>query len=888
VGDFFESAPLAVTEDKPGGHGLAGRAVRELKAVISNDVRSDPQRLMRKELDERGINSLALVPLIVGGEAIGVLALYAADVGFFDDEEMKLLLELAGDISFALDHIEKEEKVRRLTRVHAVLTGINAAIVRIRDREALFRESCRIAVEAGQMRMAWIGIVDPRREEVVPAAFSGAEQGLLKIIQLSTREDSGRFGMAGRAIRDRAPSVSHDLLADQRIRYSKEQKERGFRSLAMIPLIVDGAAIGVLGLHVAEAGFFNPDEMKLLMELAGNIAFALEHIDKEEKLQRLTRVQAVLSGINALSVRASDRAELFREACRIAVQSGQFPLAWVAVADQRDHRVKAVAWAGDEGGFVQLTRPTADAKERGQAGLSAQAIESRMPAICNDIEADGGRFMRYPKEALARGYRSAVALPLVIEGRAVSALVLYAAEAGFFDDEEMKLLVELAGDLSFALDHLEKAERINYLAYYDELTGLANRTLFRERLQQHIVAAVNARRSFALLVVNVDRFRAINDAFGRQAGDELLKQIAGRFVIAPGDANRLARIGADHFAYVGTTAESEEDVARRTDSRLDRWFGSPYRVGANELRVSVTAGIAVFPSDGSDGDELLKNAEAALKKAKAGGERYLFFEQQMTERIADKLSLENKLRQALEKEEFVLHYQPKVDLETRTVVGVEALIRWNSPEKGLVPPLHFIPLLEETGLILQVGAWALSRAARDQRAWVEQKLKAPRVAVNVSPMQLRQRDFVSVVERAIRDGVAPTAIDLEITESLVMEDVKGNVEKLKAVRALGMNIAVDDFGTGYSSLGYLAQLPVQALKIDRSFIIRMGDDPNAMTLVSTIISLAHSLRLKVVAEGVETEDQAKFLRLLRCDEMQGYLFSKPLPNDALVALLGKS
>jgi diguanylate cyclase (GGDEF)-like protein len=505
--------------------------------------------------------------------------------------------------------------------------------------------------------------------------------------------------------------------------------------------------------------------------------------------------------------------------------------------------------------------------------------------ICNDIEADGAEAMRYPKEALERGLRSAAALPLVIEAKVVGALVLYAAEAGFFDDEEMKLLVELAGDISFALDHLEKAERINYLAYYDALTGLANRALFQERLGQKMRDAGTGKQKLAIWILDLERFKAVNDAFGRQTGDELLQQVAARLKAAETDETRMARIGADHFAIVSDQAQNENDIARLTEGRLQQLFEAPFQVAGQELRVAARFGIALYPQDGADGEALLRSAEAALKKAKATGERYLFFAQEMTARIADKLSLENRLRQALEKEQFVLHYQPKVDLQTRAVVGVEALIRWQSPDKGLVPPLHFIPLLEETGLILQVGAWALSRAARDHRAWVEQKLKAPRVAVNVSAMQLRQRDFVGVIERAISDGVAPTAIDLEITESLVMDDIKGNIDKLQAVRALGVNIAVDDFGTGYSSLGYLAQLPVQALKIDRSFIVRMGDDPNAMTLVSTIISLAHSLRLKVIAEGVETEDQAKFLRLLRCDEMQGYLFSKPVPAEQLVALL---
>ena len=286
-------------------------------------------------------------------------------------------------------------------------------------------------------------------------------------------------------------------------------------------------------------------------------------------------------------------------------------------------------------------------------------------------------------------------------------------------------------------------------------------------------------------------------------------------------------------------------------------------------------------------DTLFRNAEAALKMAKASGDRYLFYTQAMNEHVAEKMALENRLRQALEKDEFVLHYQPKVDLETRSIVGVEALIRWQSPELGLVAPMKFIPLMEETGLILPVGTWALKRASLDHRNLVNQGLKASRVAVNVSSIQLRQRDFVGSVEQAIMEGVAPTGIDLEITESLIMEDIQGTIEKLKAVRGLGVTIAIDDFGTGYSSLGYLAKLPVQTLKIDRSFIITMLKEPDTMMLVQTIISMAHSLKLNVVAEGVDSEDQAKILRLLRCDQMQGYLFSRPVPFDQLIALLTK-
>jgi EAL domain-containing protein (putative c-di-GMP-specific phosphodiesterase class I) len=245
------------------------------------------------------------------------------------------------------------------------------------------------------------------------------------------------------------------------------------------------------------------------------------------------------------------------------------------------------------------------------------------------------------------------------------------------------------------------------------------------------------------------------------------------------------------------------------------------------------------------------------------------------------------LRQALERDEFVLHYQPKVDLRDHRIVGVEALIRWQNPELGLVAPGRFIPLMEETGIILEAGAWALKRAVLDHKRWLDLGLPAPRVAVNVSAVQLRKKDYIGTLTEALRHGAAPAGIDLEITESLVMDDIQGNIEKLKAARKLGVGIAIDDFGTGYSSLGYLARLPVQALKIDRSFIITMLNEPDTMTLVSTIISLAHSLKLHVIAEGVDQEEQAKMLRLLRCDQMQGYLFSRPVPFDGITELLRK-
>ncbi len=601
----------------------------------------------------------------------------------------------------------------------------------------------------------------------------------------------------------------------------------------------------------------------------------------DDRIRRLNRVYAVLSGINSAIVRIRERDELFSEACRIAVSEGEFILARVLELDSNGRARIAATTESDARLFQGVVDEYNSNPEHSQS-LLAVALRSGHPLISNDVASD----VRIPgRAALTKEGNYALALlPIVVEKRVAGAIVLRAQETGMFDEDERRLLLELVSNLAFALELMDKQKKIDYLAYYDALTGLANRGLFHERLSQYLYAARQGQGKLALALLDVVRFKTINDSLGRQAGDALLKEVAERLGRAVDPAN-IARISGDHFAIVLPEIKGRSEIGRTVESIWRDCFAQPFRLNDTELRISARAGIALFPSDGDSADTLFANAEAALQKAQETGERLQFHSREMTERVAGQLSLENKLRLALEKEEFVLHYQPKVDLETRAIVGVEALIRWQSPELGLVPPIKFIPLMEETGLILEAGTWALKQAALDHRKWFDLGLKPPRVAVNVSPIQLRQRDFVDSVERAIIEGIAPTGIDLEITESLIMEDVQGSIGKLKAVRDLGVCIAIDDFGTGYSSLGYLAKLPVQTLKIDRSFIITMLNDPDTMTLVQTIISLAHSLRLKVVAEGVDKEEQAKMLRLLRCEEMQGYLFSKPIPFEAMTALL---
>jgi diguanylate cyclase (GGDEF)-like protein/PAS domain S-box-containing protein len=598
----------------------------------------------------------------------------------------------------------------------------------------------------------------------------------------------------------------------------------------------------------------------------------------ESRIKQLNRVYAVLSGINALIVRVHDRDELFREACRIAIEQGEFRMALICLSDQGAQRLVLAASAGIDEELQVAIKDVFLLSGGAPDNVIAQTIREKKAIAINELQSD-------PRVLFAKHYirfevRSLAILPLIVANDAVGALALYARESDFFQAEEIGLLTDLTGNVSFALDSIEKEKKLNYLSYYDVLTGLANRSLFLERLELFKRSAMANGHKLAVFLIDLERFKNINESLGRPAGDELLRRVAEWLTNRVGDATLLARVGADLFAVVLPKVTQEGDVTGLLEQTVEALGQHEFRLEEIDCRIGAKVGVAVLPDDGADVDSLLENAEAALKRAKIKGDRYLFYTEKMTEMVAGRLTLENQLRQALDREEFVLHYQPKVSLVTGKLTGAEALIRWNDPRTGLVPPAKFIPILEETGLIFEVGRWALNRAISDYLRWRNGGLAVVRIAVNVSPLQLRHRNFVAEIAAAIGvDAHAGIGLELEITESLIMEDVKLSIASLHAIREMGVSIAIDDFGTGFSSLSYLHKLPVDALKIDRSFVDGMTVAPEALALVSTIINLARWMRLKVVAEGVETEEQQRLLRLLSCDEMQGYIFSKPLPAE---------
>jgi diguanylate cyclase (GGDEF)-like protein/PAS domain S-box-containing protein len=631
-------------------------------------------------------------------------------------------------------------------------------------------------------------------------------------------------------------------------------------------------------------GFPILDDAGVPYRTAGVASDVTQRKQADLRIKGLNRLNAVLSSISSAIVRVSSRDELFTEACRIAVDAGQFRIAWIGITDRSAGRIVPIAAAGTDGGFLQDAADRLSLDENASPGspLAVRAVVAKAVRFTNDVENEP--YIAFRTLLLQRGSRSMAALPLIVANEAVGVVVLAAADTDFFDAEELKLLAELAGNIAFALDHIEKRERLDYLAHYDVLTGLPNRTLFHDWLVHGLRVSNADAPLMAVALLDLERFRRVNETLGRAAGDELLRGVAARLLRSN---ETVARIGADTFALSLHDLRSAEEVSHVLDAIVSRCFSEPFPVQGQSLRIACRTGVALFPADGADAESLLRNAEAAIKNGKLSGDRQMFYASEMNSRVAEALAIETRLRRAVERHEFVLHYQPKVSLRDGHVTGVEALIRWQDPERGLVPPGLFIPILEETGMIAEIGRWAVEQALTDLSAWTSKGLAVPRVAVNVSAIQLQRPDFVaSVIDAVQRAGDVPEALDLEITESLIMRDVEASIRKLQMLRGLGIRIDMDDFGTGHSSLSYIARLPLDKIKIDRSFIVGMGERAERDSIVSGIVALVHSLGLRVVAEGIETEVQARRLAMLGCDEAQGFYYSRPVPWEQLAASYG--
>jgi diguanylate cyclase (GGDEF)-like protein/PAS domain S-box-containing protein len=453
---------------------------------------------------------------------------------------------------------------------------------------------------------------------------------------------------------------------------------------------------------------------------------------------------------------------------------------------------------------------------------------------------------------------------------------------------------ELGQDQNYVLvatditEHKQAAERINYLAHFDVLTDLPNRVSMQGRVAHILAQAKISSTQVAILFVDLDRFKAINDSLGHHAGDAVLKGVAARLKACMRAADLVSRLGGDEFVVV--LPQTDEEGAKQVANKIREELSVPYLFDNQNLTVTPTIGISVYPDDGEDADTLIRNADSALYHAKdSGRNNYLFFTQRMNLAAIERMVLENGMRAALDREEFVLHYQPQIELDTGTLVGFEALIRWQHPERGLLHPARFIPLAEESDLIVAMGDWVTREACRQNAAWQRAGLQALPVSVNLSARQLVNRSLTKTVQTILSEtGLAPRYLELELTETMLMDNAGTPVNVIAELADHGVSFAIDDFGTGYSNLGYLRRFPIHRLKLDQSFVRGITSHHGDAAIVRAVLGLASNLHLKVLAEGVETAEQLEFLRAEGCDEIQGYFIGKPLPAEQFAKVLAST
>ena len=900
---------VSLNADHPRGQGLCGTAFRSRQACIANDLRADPRgATFRPFILSDGARSGAAFPLFVSGKAVGVMLFISADPDTFTTEFAELLQRLADNVSFALENFgHADEKARtegqkeRLSRMLAALSATNEAIMRARSRTELFELVCEATASGARFTSTTIALASPGSDELRIVAAAGPAAETTRHVRLSVNDaDPEGRGLSGTAFRTGRPCISNDYVTDQRVAaFHAVVSVDGARSGAAFPLLVGGKVVGIMIYMSAEPGTFRPEFAELLQRLADNVSFALENFDRadekartEEQKERLGRMFAALSATNEAIMRAKSRAELFQLVCAAAATGGKFTSTTIALTKSGSDYLEVVATGGPSAVSARGVRLSVNEAHPEGRGACGTAFRSGVACIINDYLADP-RCQAFHAQARKDGTKSGASFPLFARGQVVGMLVFVATEKDTFTPEFAELLQRLADNVSFALENFarvdEKAQadqRIEYLASHDSLTDLPNRDMFNGMLRRTIDAAQRYGRSFAVLFIDLDRFKVINDSLGHDAGDMLLVEIGGRLRRALRSSDVVARLGGDEFVVILEEAAERHEVERIAGELLSV-LSQPLQLSGHECHTTASIGIAMYPSDGADTQTLTKNADMAMYLAKEDGKNgFRFFTREIKTQSIERLTLESALRRALERDQFSLHYQPKVDMASGQITGVEALLRWNHPELGLISPGQFIPLAEETGLIVPIGRWVLTEACAQNMAWQRRGLRPVTMAVNLSPRQFADPHLLHDVDQAlVSSGMSPVLLQLEVTESMVMRNVSRAIKVLDAIQSRGIRLAIDDFVTGYSSMSLMKQFPIDTIKIDRSFVRDLPVDSEDQAIAQAIISMGKALGMTVIAEGVETVEQEAFLRSHACDEMQGYLFSKPLPAREMASLL---
>lgn len=738
-----------------------------------------------------------------------------------------------------------EQQLHRVLRARKVMTRCNRTLVRATDEDALLQDACRFLVELGGHGAAWIGLVRHDAESSIETvASAGDDEGILKQAKFSWADNGLGQGPAGLAVRTGKPQVVHDITADPGLRrWHQIAVERSFKAAAILPLQYEQETYGVLCIVTTDANAFDPDEVDLLAELADDIAFGIHTLRARVVQQQLAatlelRNRAIEESSNAIVISRADR----RADNPVIYANRAFTLmTGYGAGEALGRNVRFLL--GDDWDQPDIERLREAMRHGEDARVTLRNYRKDGSLMWNEISLASMRD--------AHG--------------------------------EVSHFISIFNDVT---DRVRYEAELEQQATHDALTGLANRSLLNDRMQRAIIRAARDDTTVAVMLLDLDRFKLINDSLGHATGDALLQETARRLAASVRKGDTVARLGGDEFMIVMSDMCTENDAATLACKVLES-LAEPMLLNDREIAVTCSIGVSLYPRDGEAADKLLKHADVAMYRAKElGRNRFQFYAPEMNERILERLELENSLRRALEHDELELYYQPKVELAHGFVVGAEALIRWRHPRLGMVHPGEFIPLAEESGLIVPIGEWVIDSACRQLRTWHEQGLQEVSVAVNVSARQFQHDQLAGVLARALTDHrVPPQRLHVEVTESAVMSHPERTIVTLQELKKIGVQISLDDFGTGYSSLNYLKRFPIDSIKIDRSFVADISTSAEDAAIALMVISLAHSLNQTVIAEGVEDGAQLAFLRRHRCDEMQGYLFSRPLPAEHFARLL---
>jgi diguanylate cyclase (GGDEF)-like protein/PAS domain S-box-containing protein len=883
-----------------------------------------------------------------------------------DTGDRHLVQSIVRDIT---ERKETERQIVRLKDVYAALSQTNQCIVRTPDREELFRSVCDIAIQFGHFQLAWVGLIDESTGTIVPVAKAGRDVTYLEGVLVSS-DPASRYssGPTGQAVLTERHLIANDFRESLRGKPWQERvAEFNLKASAAFPLYLKGKTIGALTLYSGDAGYFTPDLIDLLDEMALDISYALQRMEEEKERRLLeqelvtsnARIQGIVEGsLDVIAAIDTDfrftlcnrqHSELFSKAFTIECRPD------MNVGEWRRHpsdkvRILATNWtrALDGEKFVHKWSCVQDGEELFYESYFAPLLDKKnnpIGAFHVGRNVTNDRKMEFELRKLTTAVEQSPITVLITDlngsieyvnpaftmtsGYAVEEVLGKDAETllgGDIKGEERGAIREClsAGDPWFGLlqskrkdgtrfweeaviapirdatgaiiqclaikqditMRLEAEERATFLTFHDPLTKLPNRILGKTHMDRAMVNAEQLERKLALLFIDVDHFKRINDSLGYRIGDRILQALVERMQKCLRETDTMSRLGGDEFLIVLSAVEDEEAIDRIATTILEQ-AAVPFSIEGFELSITLSIGVAIYPDDGRDFDLLHKQADMAMSVAKKSGRNtYRFYSPRMETDANEYLLILNGLRKAVEHNEFVLHYQPQICLDTGQVIGAEALIRWNHPELGFIPPGRFISVAEDSGLIVEMGEWVLREACRQAVRWQRLGLSRLVVSVNLSAVQFKRGGLPQIVRQALDEAnLEPACLCLELTESILLEDNANVLAVVKQLKSLGVSLSLDDFGTGYASFAYLRSFDLDELKIDQSFIREITRNPGDERIVKSIVELAKGFGLRTIAEGVEDAASLDIVRRAGCDRVQGYYFARPMPEDDFAAFM---